>query len=238
MKPKLLLISAHPDDDAQVTGTLLKIKKRGWQLFEIILTKGGNGTKRGKKCSFLSTRRKKEGEIFAKLLGMKKIYWFNETDGFLTKNKTLVVRLLKIIRKVSPKIIILLNPNDYHKDHRESYTISLEAIELATRNSYFAFGRPLKDAPLILITDGLNLLENPDVIVDVSCEFNQKIRLIKKAYASQLDESLLNFIKGLALVRGARIKVKYGEAFNFGRICSRPTISFRISQILAELLND
>lgn len=235
-KYRLLAIIAHPDDEILFAGLLLKLKKKGWDLFEIILTEGGGGVSLiniGKEK--LKERRKKEGELFAKLIGIKKIFWLKEEDGFLSQNNELIKKLVVIIRKIQPDLVILLNPEDYHKDHRESYNIGINALEIATRKSHLQYGNPLSTVPLILISDGLNLLSNPDIIVDVSGEFSSKINFIKKAYVSQISSELLNFVKGVGRARGARIKVKQGEAFAIGKLSSCPMISSSNVKIIKEI---
>jgi len=218
---KLLAITAHPDDDILFGGTLLKLRKKGWKLFEVILT--GN-----------DPERRKEAKVFAKLIGIEKIFWLKAEDGFLSKNKKILEKLITVIRNVNPDVIILLNPHDYHKDHRQTHSLGLEAIEMATRNSYFQYGKPISDTPLILVADGLNLLENPDLIIDISSEFAFKTQYAKKSYISQVNLDLLNFIKGVSMARGARIKTKHGEAFMIGKIYSRPIFSKKTIEVLKD----
>lgn len=229
-KYRLLAIIAHPDDEILFAGLLLKLRKKGWFLSQVIFTNGGGGITK-------AAQRKKEAKKFARLVGINKIYWLGEKDGFLTANEKVIKKLVSIIRKVKPNLVILLNPSDYHKDHRESYLGGIQALEMATRNSHFKYGPPLEKTPLILISDGLNLLKSPDLIVDVSTEFKNKIEIIKKVYVSQMSLEILNFVKGLAMVRGARIKAKYGEGFTIGKIKSRPAISCQSAEILKEILN-
>ena len=143
--------------------------------------------------------------------------------------------LLTVIRKVNPQIVILLNPDDYHKDHKKAYVIGIDAVELASRHAYVEYGEAV-DIPLILISDGLNLLSHPDIVVDISKVYKDKKNALLESYESQLDRDLLQFSDGLSTTRGARMKVDHAEAFNIGKIPSRPMLSGKSTQALLDLV--
>jgi LmbE family N-acetylglucosaminyl deacetylase len=137
----LLCITAHPDDDTLFAGTLLKLKKPHWKLYKMILTSSESGVSLKDGVKDLKKHRENEGEVFAKRIGIEKTFWAKREDGFLKKDKKIIKDVVKTIRTIKPNIVILLNPNDYHKDHRESYLIGVEAIEMSTRNSYLVWGK-------------------------------------------------------------------------------------------------
>lgn len=231
----VLAITAHPDDDTLFAGTLIKLKKSGWRLYEAILTGGENGVSIKKGVKNLKDQRKSEAENFAKEIGIEKIYWIGGTDGFLSNNKKILQNLLKAIREVHPLIVILLNPDDYHKDHQKSYKIGLDTVELASRHSYTEFGEAI-GTPLILISDGLNLLPHPDIIVDISDVYKDKKKALETCYESQFDKDLIQFSQGLSSTRGARVKVSHAEAFNIGKTPSRPMLSGENLQALSDII--
>jgi len=108
---------------------------------------------------------------------------------------------------------------------------------MANRQAYLFLGKPIS-LPVILEMDGLNLIPFPDLIVDISDVFAQKIEIIKKSYPSQLGESLINFLEGLNIVRGARIHTKAGEGFSLVKLSSRPLIlDNRQLEVLRDLLS-
>src|SRR3989344_4156615 len=221
---RLISITAHPDDDTLFAGTLLKLKHSGWNLSEAILTGGENGVSIKDGVKNLKKQRKNEALGFAKKVGIKNVYWLGGKDGFLKTSDKIVGELLKTIRTAKPDVVVLLNPNDYHKDHQIAYKIGFEATELASRNSYSEYGKAI-DTPLILISDGLNLLPHPDIIVDTSEVYEEKLAALRTCYESQFSDDLIQFTHGVSMTRGARIKTKFGEAFNVGKLSSRPMLT-------------
>ncbi len=231
----ILCITAHPDDDSLFAGTLLKMKTAGWNIFEAILTGGEDGVSIKNDVKNLKKHRVTEAEQFAKLIGLSDIYWLNGTDGFLEETKQITEELVRVMRKVNPSILILLSPGDYHKDHQVSYKIGLSAIELATRNAYLSLGKSI-ETPLILVSDGINLLAEPQIIVNTTVEHPTRMEALRQAYASQMDADLDRFSEGVALARGARIKTIYGEGFNLAKISSRPLLTEKNMMALTDLL--
>lgn len=145
MKKKVILaVGAHPDDmEFGASGTLAKFAEEGSDVCLIICTDGSRGSDDPKMTHRrLAKIRKKEQEIAAKLLGIKKVFFFNHTDTQLAADLILKKEIVRIIRKVKPNIVISLDPTFYystdrgfvnHTDHR--------AVALATMDAVFPLSR-------------------------------------------------------------------------------------------------
>lgn len=211
-KKTFLFISAHPDDDVLVGGTILKLKKAGWKTVEIVCTKG-EGEQKDSDSKKIATERVKEIKSYQKNIGLDEVFFLNGKDGFLSADEKFTTEMVKLIRKISPSVIIVLNDEDYHHDHRISHKIALHAIELATRKAYLHLGKPLTDI-IILQTDGLNVLPNPLITFNTTNSHQEKVSSIRQAYKKRIDENLMTFLDGLAMLRGGRIGCQYAEAYN------------------------
>ena len=112
MKINLLAIGAHPDDiELGCGGTLLKHKKEGFTTGIIDLTKGELGTRGSAEI------RTKEAKLAAKLLNVDIRNNLMLTDGFFENNKKNQLKLIKLIRKHKPDIILTNAYSDRHPDH-------------------------------------------------------------------------------------------------------------------------
>src|SRR5438552_12598926 len=128
MSRTVLAVGAHPDDiEFSCTGSLLKLKQKGFEKFYVVATNGENGfkdlnVKREKRILL----RKQEQLKAASLLGVKKIYFLGYKDGFLKYTDALHKQLVQIIRQTKPSIIYSFDPSNRifesinlnHRDHR------------------------------------------------------------------------------------------------------------------------
>jgi hypothetical protein len=92
------------------------------------------------------------------------------------------------------------------------------------------------DTPLLLTSDSLNLLPNPDLIADTSDQHSKKMKILKKSYSSQMDKHLIQLLEGISLARGARIHTLYGEAFNIDKLFSRSSLNKNTLSALQDLI--
>ena len=78
--------AAHPDDlEFTCTGTLFKLKKQGYEIIYVIVTKGENGFKGDLNISRkerVQIRTQEQLEVAGKL-GVKDVVFLNYSDGFL-----------------------------------------------------------------------------------------------------------------------------------------------------------
>lgn len=147
----ILAVGAHPDDiEFSCTGTMLKLKEKGYQIYYAIATNGENGFKIGHKPKKqrIQTRYKEQLNA-AKKLDVKEVFFLNYRDGYLIYNDELREKLVKIIKKVRPEIIFTFDPanldfesiNLNHRDHRNIGEAVFDSV-FAARNRYMYPGEP------------------------------------------------------------------------------------------------
>src|SRR3989338_1968865 len=220
----VLFISGHPDDHMTGAGFLNKLRKKGYELFEVVLTGGSGGYANPEDKDKIVDIREKEFSEASNLIGMKKTYLLNYDEHCLLMNKDNVEALVKIIREVNPNIIIIPNRDDYHETHLETNRIATKSIRTDMKERKLEFGKPV--SPLMVLEWEHSVPKQPDLIVDITDEWPLKEKLLE-VYKSQLNDVEVQKTKSLNQYRGAMIGVKYAEAFKTNRF-----LPLRIDKIL------
>jgi LmbE family N-acetylglucosaminyl deacetylase len=199
---KAIVFSAHPDDHLTCAGTLMLLRKKGFEIKEVIATGGERGpwwiNEKRQKKSFkkeeLKEKRKDELKKAADLIGISQAIFLNLKDSEIQRDFSAIEKIVEIIRKERPLIVFFPNKDDYHCDHREFSKIVLEALEKSSWDCFYEKGRPWR-VPVALMWEGFHL-KRDDLLVDVSQFASKKAKLIK-IYSSQInprEERLLNSI--------------------------------------------
>ncbi len=220
MKLDILGFGAHPDDvELSCSGTLLIEKQRGKKVGIIDLTEGELGT-RGN----VETRRQ-EAEASTGIMGIDVRENLGLPDGFFRNDKETLLKVIEVIRKHQPDIIICNAIEDRHPDHGKAAGLIQEAsflsglLKVETKEHNVAW-RPkhvfhyIQDSYI-----------EPHFIVDITPVFEKKMAAIK-AYKTQFhnDEiegpetyisrpGFLEFIVNRCKIFGKRIGVEYAEGF-------------------------
>lgn len=148
---KILIITAHPDDEAFLaTGLIYKNKEQGGTTYLYSATVGEQGNAYvdpATSMEDLKILRKKELENAVEYLGINKIILDNFPDRDLEHHtEKLKNRINEIVIQEKPGCIVGFGKNGYtgHKDH---IAIGLIAEEIAHRNAipYLAFCHPPKN---------------------------------------------------------------------------------------------
>ena len=135
----VLIVTPHPDDHVFSAGTLLMLKERGYTIHEIVATQGEAGTwldenesgKKDFKKSELVSVRAEEIKKASAALGISTTTCLGLPDGGVEYSLKTVESLLTEIRGRKPGILIMMHPNDYHRDHRNIAEMTLEALRRA-----------------------------------------------------------------------------------------------------------
>ena len=103
----LMAIAAHPDDiEFGCCITVHNLIEKGYQAIYIIVSNGESGFKIEHKPRKERIKiREKEQIEAAKVIGVKKVIFLNEKDGFLQNNKKLRAKLVKLIKTYKPEIV-------------------------------------------------------------------------------------------------------------------------------------
>lgn len=126
MKVDILAIGAHPDDvELGCGGTIAKMISEGKTVAIIDLTQGELGT-RGTE----ETRRQESLEA-AHLLGVSARENLKMRDGFLQNSEEYQMRIVNMIRKYQPEIVLANAIDDRHPDHAKASKLVSDACFLS-----------------------------------------------------------------------------------------------------------
>jgi N-acetylglucosamine malate deacetylase 1 len=175
----VLAIFAHPDDaELHIGGTLLKLKSFGLRTGALDVTRGEMGT-RG-----TSEIRAKESDEAAKILKLDVRENLELADGHVWLNEETRTKLVRVLRRLKPKVIFTHQLNDPHPDHDHIANLVRESARLASLQKYDnEFGQERTPAPIVAHSVFSRLVV-PSFIVDVS-EFARGKMDALKAHKSQ-----------------------------------------------------
>ena len=196
-RQNVLAIGAHPDDiEFGCGGTLMKMAKKGYNVYTLVMTRGEMGGK--------ANVRRREQEKAAKFIGVKKVFWGNFKDTHIPSNKRVVSLVEDIIKKTKSQTVFINYYKDTHQDHR-----------LIAENAV-ASSRHIKNVFFYEVPTTQRF--NPDVFVDISDILKDKLKLVS-LHASQVSKtgveelSILETARSCANFRGFQARIKYAEAF-------------------------
>ncbi len=213
---KVLIVSAHPDDETMgAGGTLLKHQASGDEIHWVIITHifEHQGFSKAR-----IQEREEEIQKVSKMLAVKKTY--NLAFPTTTLSYSVVPKIISlfsdIVKEVEPEIIYLPNRSDAHSDHRMTF----DAVMACTKSFRYACIKRVLMYECLSETEFAPALAEsafiPNWFVDITDHFLQKIEIMK-VYQSELGEhpfprSIRN-IEALAVHRGAMAGTVYAEAF-------------------------
>ena len=196
-KLKVLVFTAHPDDHFPCSGTMVKLRKSGMELYECLFTDGETSGlfKDGKfqenvDKEELKEVRSEEFKNATKILGTKEVFLLHQPNNGIQRKYDLVLEVIKIIRKVKPFVVLMHGPDDYHPDHRALHEIVAEALRAASIPKALELGERYR-VPVALCFDGL-YLTNAQVIIDVSDVEAEKTKIVE-CYKSQIPKNSIGY---------------------------------------------
>ncbi len=114
---RILCIGAHPDDcEVRVGGTAARWRDRGHSVTLLSVTNGQSGHHE-MAAPHLIARRRDEARRAAAVIGAESRV-LSLPDGHLMPTLENRLTLIRVIREISPHVIVTNRPNDYHPDHR------------------------------------------------------------------------------------------------------------------------
>ncbi len=213
---KVLIVSAHPDDEAiGAGGTLLKHKKNGdeltWLIVTNVFTTHGFSEERVRS-------RQEEINVVANRFGFTTVVKLGYPTMTLSGESllTMIPAIAKVFMEAKPEVIYVMNRSDVHSDHR----IVFDAVMACTKSFRYPFIKKVLMYECLSETEfAPALAENvfmPNYFVDISEYMDKKLEILK-VYESEIaahpfPRSLEN-VKALAHFRGATAGVVYAEAF-------------------------
>lgn len=230
----ILAVGANPDDvEFLCAGTLAVYAQRGDSVSIAFLTNGDKGSVESAASEIAATR-KKESEQSAAVIGAN-LYPLDLPDGEVEVSLHLRGRLVEVIRRAKPDVILTHHPNDYMSDHNGT-------SRLVTDASFWAAVRAFKgspyDSPALHCIPPVYYMDTvagigfvPEEYVDITAVFDRKVEMLSK-HRSQLTFmmerdgfDLLDYMKTAAKYRGYQCGVKYAEGFILNKVY--PSLSAR-----------
>jgi bacillithiol biosynthesis deacetylase BshB1 len=235
MKLDILAFGAHPDDvELGCSGTIAKEISLGKKVGIIDLTRGELGT-RGSVAI-----RNAESEKATQLLGVSVRENLDMRDGFFVNDEAHQLKIIEMIRKYQPEIVLCNAIQDRHIDHGKGsklvsdacFLSGLRKIETKVNGILQQAWRP-KIVYHYIQWDNLQ----PDFVVDISGFIDVKMESIL-AYSSQFydpnsnepespisSKNFLDSVKYRAQDLGRIIGVAHGEGFTVERYLAVNSLS-------------
>lgn len=227
MKLDILAFGAHPDDvELGCSGTIAKEVALGKKVGIIDLTRGELGTRGSVEI------RNSESAKAAEILGVSIRENLDMRDGFFINDEAHQLKVIQMIRKYQPEIVLCNAITDRHIDHGKGSKLVSDAcflsglvkIETESNGEKQQAWRPKVVYHYI---QWQNI--EPDFVVDISDLIEAKMKSVQ-AYASQFydpnskepvtpiaSKNFLDSIKYRAQDLGRLVGVEYAEGFTTER---------------------
>ncbi len=212
----ILAFGAHPDDvEIGIGGTIAVHTARGYRCGIVDLSRGemaSHGT---------PEERALEGEEAARVLGVEVRECAGLPDSFIKSDEESQEKVIELVRKYSPKIVLCPYYEDNHPDHINGSLLVKEACHLAGLSKYPAQGRPYRPEKLFYYF--LGKTADPTLLIDISSHVDIKWKAIachKSQFSLPSDtraETLVNsplfiqYLKSRDQFFGSLIRVPYAE---------------------------
>ena len=179
MTVDILAIFAHPDDvELAVGGTLLKMKHLGYKTGALDVTQGEMGT-RG-----TVEGRSVEAAEAAAILKLDVRENLNLPDGHVFADDGSRTKLVRVLRRLKPKLVLTHQENDPHPDHNHIVQLVRESARLASMYKYDVESGSEKINVPVVAHNVFSRLVAPSFIVDISDFLDEKMAAIR-AHGSQ-----------------------------------------------------
>ena len=223
MKLDILAISAHPDDiELSCSGTLIAHKTQGYTTGILDLTEGEMSTR-----GTIETRQKESAEA-SQIMGLSLRENLGLSDAKFDLSFENQLRVIKVLRKFRPEIILANALYDRHPDHVRAAELIEEAVfksglvKIETEGEK-GIQSPWRPKKVYHYIQSVSL--KPDFICDISAHMEEKMAAIR-VFKSQFfdpkskephtyisNPDFLKLIEARSREWGHRIGVSFGEGF-------------------------
>ncbi len=202
---RVLIVTAHPDDEAfYLGGTLHKLKASGAETTLIVLTDGDKGYYPFFDSESLAKTRQRETRAAAAQVEIHDVVFLRYPDGRLSFEQEAIGKVAAEIKRRNPDIIIAYEPEYWprvgHRDHRVGGEIARAAMKRTGFQGWSLYFHTLA----------------PNTFADVGREWADAQNLLT-VHASQFHGDRLKLIRGIvashAQDAGARFGTDFAEEF-------------------------
>lgn len=222
----VVVVATHPDDgELCCGGTIAKLTTEGHRVVIADCTRGELGSR-----GTVETRRA-EAEKAGAILNIAGRVNLEMPDGNIQVNEENILKLVQTLRRFRPKLLLLPGAHDRHIDHEDVHALVRKAVfqsGLPKIQTEYAgeLQEPYRPARMLCYMQTYDFPVN--FYVNISGEFSKKLEAIR-AYSTQfhvadahMNETFetfisrpefLDFVEARARYFGAKIGVRYAEAF-------------------------
>jgi bacillithiol biosynthesis deacetylase BshB1 len=229
LKLDILVLPVHPDDaELGCAGTILKHIALGKKVGIADLTRGELGTRGSAEL------REREAAASAQILGLAVRENVGLPDGFFQNTPEYQLKVIEVIRKYQPEIIITNAYHDRHPDHgRANELVEASAFLAGLRKIETTFEGQSQEAwrPNLVLHFIQDNYIHPDIVIDITDHWDKKVESIN-AFGSQFfnpdhtgepqtyisSPDFIQIVEGRAREFGKSIRVKYAEGFTSRKI--------------------
>ena len=222
---RVMIVVAHPDDaEFSSAGTLARFVEENFEVTIVVCTSGDKGTdRRDITSNELAELREAEQLESSRRLGVQNTEFLRGGDGELTPDLDLRGKVVRMLRKHRPDIVIThdpFRPYALHPDHRAVGTATVDAVYPTARDPLY-FPEHLEEGyePHKVAELWLYGSDAPDKFIDISPTVEKKVHALK-AHRSQVGtaETLGERIRDRARNRGKEHGLEMAEAFKVIRL--------------------
>jgi LmbE family N-acetylglucosaminyl deacetylase len=222
----VLAIVSHPDDaEFLCAGTLALLKQKGWVVQMATMTAGDCGT-RDLSPDKISAIRKAEAAKAAEIIGAE-YHCLDLKDLFILYDRPTLIKTIKLIREVRPKIVLTMSPDCYMVDH--------EMTSKLVRSACFGAGmvniqtddiQPYFHIPALYYLDPIEGKDKfgteiqPGFVIDITSVIDVKEQMLS-CHDSQRKwllehhkmDAYLDTMRKFSTIAGSYADVEFGEGF-------------------------
>ncbi|HVR70153.1 MAG TPA: PIG-L deacetylase family protein [Vicinamibacteria bacterium] len=230
---RVLALMAHPDDiEMTCAGTLILLRRAGWDVHLATMTAGDLGTATRSRAE-ISRIRQREAAASARRLGAA-YTCLGFPDLTIVYGEATKRRVSALLRIVRPDLVIVPSPVDYMADHEETPRIVREAAFASTVPNWRASlggrrPRPCAKLPAILYADPIDNMDHfgrrvpAQYVVDITGSVDDKEKMLA-CHDSQRswlrhqhgEDEYLRWMRRVGADRArdfGRPRVEYAEGF-------------------------
>lgn len=216
---RVLAFGAHPDDcELLCGGTLARFAHSGVHVTICSVTTGEKGHRK-RAVEPAAHIRQKEACQAATIIGAT-VAFLNIPDGQVFHTTELRNRIIELIRRSQPDLILTHWPDDYHPDHQATGSLVTECSWFAASSGHCTDSPPVESPVAIYYMDTVSGLEfDPTEYVDIGEVIKEKEAMVG-CHVSQLgpnaqhgEPDLMGLMRDQARLRGRQCGVEFAEAF-------------------------
>lgn len=227
MKLDVIAFAAHPDDvELTCSGTIIQMIRKGRKVGIVDLTRGELGT-RG-----TAEIRQEEAAEAAKVMGVQVRSNMGMKDGFLVNDEASRMKIVQVIRRHQPEIVLCNSITDRHPDHGVASKIVSDAAFLAGLHKVMTDDDGTRQSAWkvrVVYHYIQDRYLKPDLTVDVTSVWKERMAALT-AFKSQFynpesqepesaisSKAFLDFLEARAREFGRPTGVTFAEGFQVER---------------------